>query len=313
MLAMRRLWSDPVFLKMIQNGQPAIDAGAAPGPAAPAGVDQIEPMTTTTMSARSESAGPALASGDDAPVAGESTFEENFKSIRADLSAVLADKPPDQASKAIQSKIEFVRDTMLEAASEQDFALATEYLDELPGLIADYRKAVEAFRIKNAADQAAAKSAYEKKLQPLAAGMRRVLTSHPAAPSAKKIQSDLARVYEAITVAANTGAYDAASKQLDAVPPLIDGYDKEIGAQTTGKQEYLEQYKSIKDVLHRTIDELPSAGPPLQIHDELVDSAYTMESAAAIARLSRITSRSWPPRMPPRPSTTRKSALSPQR
>jgi hypothetical protein len=151
-----------------------------------------------------------------APVGDEGIYRSNLKGIRAELDSVLGATPPDKPSADVQSRLRNVVVLMEDAARDGDFDQANLYADELPGLLNEYKRAVDAHAKRAKADQDA-QAAFEARHEQMEWEISGAMDYKAPDADASAIQDEIIRQKTLMDLAVLQANFSAANVQLDAI------------------------------------------------------------------------------------------------
>jgi hypothetical protein len=149
------------------------------------------------------------------PAKGDETrYRNNLASIQADVDKVQKAQAPDNKSRDIQSRIRDVRSIMLLAELGGDFDQANVHVDELPGLLEDYKRAVADY---NKRDKAArdAQDAFETRYHELEWEIQALIDFKAPNTEASAIQNEMVREKEQIDLAVLVADFAKANTHLN--------------------------------------------------------------------------------------------------
>ena len=194
----------------LQSNEPR--AGPTNQQRGPAGEDE-----TSDQEADAEDGGVSTAPE---PVGNEGRYRGNLQGIRAELDAALGATPPDKPSRDVQERLRRVVAPMEFAALSGDFEQANLYADELPGLLAEYKRAVAEHAKRAKADQDA-QAAFEARYVEAEWEIASVIDYKTSDFEASSIQGEILHAKERMDLAVLEANFVLAKVHLDAIVASI--------------------------------------------------------------------------------------------
>ena len=151
-----------------------------------------------------------------APVGNEGLYRGNLQGIRSELDAALGATPPDKPSREVQERIRRVVAPMESAAQAGDFEQANLYADELPGLLAEYKRAIAA-HAKRAKAHQDAQAAFEARYAQSEWEIASAIEYKTSDFEASSIQGEMLRAKELMDLAVLEANFVSANVHLDAI------------------------------------------------------------------------------------------------